>query len=213
MSYIIKTNFYPDLLMNGVALAFVAEIASVLYSQILREEIRDQTEDIKAIKVPMFGIRALNKHPALLDILLLAFVIAVCYFIMEWQLNSIVLPIYQALECTCLQLGTECYESNRFDNQFWNDYWQHTVPWIYKEVAKLKAAVPAGAASYVAAQAGSIAAANLANGQTEAAPEVMVDVSAAQKVDATIAQIEASDKTLFQKLKGLLKLHHEGMGP
>merc|ERR1719146_186859 len=74
MSYIIKTHSYPDLLMNGVALAFVAEIASVLYSQVLREEIRDQTEDIKAIKVPMFGIYKLNKYPALVDILLLAFV-------------------------------------------------------------------------------------------------------------------------------------------
>jgi hypothetical protein len=201
MSYIIKTNVYPDLLMNGVALAFVAEIASVLYSQILREEIRDQTEDIKAIKVPMFGIRALNQYPALLDIILLAFVIGICYAIMEWQMGAIVQPIYQALECTCLSRGSECYESNRFDNKFWNNYWYRTVPWIYEEVAKLKAALPAGAASYVAAQAGSIVA-----GQT---PEPQVDVSVVKQADVTVTQMEASNKNLFSRLKTIEQEIHD----
>jgi hypothetical protein len=201
MSYIIKTNVYPDLLMNVVALAFVAEIASVLYSQILREEIRDQTEDIKAIKVPMFGIRALNQYPALLDIILLAFVIGICYAIMEWQMGAIVQPIYQALECTCLSRGSECYESNRFDNKFWNNYWYRTVPWIYEEVAKLKAALPAGAASYVAAQAGSIVA-----GQT---PEPQVDVSVVKQADVTVTQMEASNKNLFSRLKTIEQEIHD----
>lgn len=205
MSYIIKTISYPDLLMNGVALAFTADIANVLYSQILREEIRDQTEDIKPIKVPMFGPVTLTKHPALLDIALLGATISICYLIMEWQLTTIVLPIYEALECTCLQHGEKCYESQRFDHQFWNDYWQYTVPWIYKEVDKLKAALPAGAASYVASHAGSIVAANIGT-----MPSVMVDVSAARRADATVTQLEASDNKLFQRLKTLeQELHRE----
>merc|ERR1719326_269598 len=43
VSYLIKTNDYADLLMNGVALLFIAQISEVLYSQVLREEIKDQT--------------------------------------------------------------------------------------------------------------------------------------------------------------------------
>lgn len=199
MSYIIKTHSYPDLLMNGVALAFVAEIASVLYSQILREEIRDQSEDIKPIKVPMFGINELNKYPALVDILGLFLVIAVCWAIMEWQLRSIVLPISTALQCTCLQHGEECFEAQKFDNQFWNNYWQHTVPWIYSEVAKLKAALPAGAASYIAAHAGSA----LVPGKTASAPMPKVDISATKRVEASISQMEASDANLHKKLDKL----------
>lgn len=203
MTYIIKTNSYPDLLMNGVALAFVAEIASVLYSQILREEIRDQTEDIKAIKVPMFGIYELNKYPALLDIVLLALVILICFTIMQWQLTSVVVPIYKALECTCLQRGEECYESERFDHKFWNNYWQYTVPWIYEEVAKLKAALPAGAASYVVAKAGSIVPASSGDGKIAAEAPTMLDVSIEKKVDSSVAQLEAMDAMLLKKLDKL----------
>merc|ERR1719238_644480 len=69
LSYILKTNGYADLIMNGVSLAFIAEVSAILYSQVLREEIKDQTGDIKAIKVRMYGIDWLNRMPALIDIM------------------------------------------------------------------------------------------------------------------------------------------------
>merc|ERR1719247_1644767 len=42
VSYIVKTNGYTDLLMNGVTLVFVATIASGLYNQVLREEFAER---------------------------------------------------------------------------------------------------------------------------------------------------------------------------
>merc|ERR1719207_462322 len=60
VAYLIKTNDYADLIMNGVALVFIAEISSVLFNQVLREEIKDQTEDIKPIPVRMYGWDWLN---------------------------------------------------------------------------------------------------------------------------------------------------------
>lgn len=200
MSYILKTNGYADLLMNGVALAFVADIAAVLYSQILRDEIRDQTEDIKAIKVPMFGIRALNQYPALLDIVLLAALIAFCYFVMEWQLTGIVKPIYKALECTCLSEGPECFEAQAHNHYFWNNYWHKTVPWIYEEINKLKAAIPAGAATFASAQAGSILSASK---QSAAKSQMPVDVSLDKDVQGKVNQLEAQDSEMRRKLSKL----------
>lgn len=195
MSYISKTNSYPDLLMNGVALAFVAEISGVMYSQILREEIRDQTEDIKAIKVPMFGIHAINKFPALLDIVLLGCLIAFCYWVMDLQLTSVVKPIYRSLECACLQTGEECFEANKFNQAFWHKYWQYTVPWIYKELDVLKAALPAGAASYVAAHAGAVLAAH---------PETKpIDVSREIEESKEIQQLEAENQAIQRKVRNL----------
>jgi len=199
MSYIVKTNSYPDLLMNGVALAFVAEISNVLYSQVLREEIRDQTEDIKAIKVPMFGIRALNQYPALLDIVLLISLIIFCYFVMDWQMASVVKPIFAALECTCLQEGEECFEATRFNQAFWHKYWQYTVPWIYKELEGLKAALPAGAASYVAAHAGAVLAARTGN----TADSKGVDVSGEETYLKYFDKLEAQSQEMQRRLKDL----------
>merc|ERR1719262_127662 len=67
VSYLIKTNAYADILMNGVSLGFIAEISEVLFALALREEVKDKTEDIKAIKVEMYGIDWLNRRPALID--------------------------------------------------------------------------------------------------------------------------------------------------
>merc|ERR1719230_931174 len=79
LAYLIKTNGYADLIMNGVALAFIAEISNVLYDMILREEIKDQTSDIKPIRVAMYGIDWLNRRPALVDVLYVLGTILVTY--------------------------------------------------------------------------------------------------------------------------------------
>merc|ERR1719265_1549212 len=99
VSYLIKCNDYADIIMNGVALLFIAEISSVLYSQVLREEIKDQTEDIKPMRVPMYGVDWLNRQPALVDIISVTILALVVYGIMSWQFKTIVVPVHDALEC------------------------------------------------------------------------------------------------------------------
>lgn len=145
MSYIIRTNGYVDLLMNGVTLLFVADVSNILYTQVLREEIRDQTEDIKAMKVPMYGIAWLNARPALLDIVCQCCLMALVYALMTWNLNNVTLPIYNALQCTCLSTGEQCFEAQHFNKPWWDDYWMKTVPGVFKEVDTLKATVPGAA--------------------------------------------------------------------
>merc|ERR1719498_1277532 len=138
VSYLIKTNAYADLIMNGVALVFIAEVSSVLYSQVLREEIKDQTEDIKAIKVEMYGWDWLNDRPALIDIACVVIVWILVYFIMRWQMNSVVVPVHEALECSCLQRGDHCEEAMKYDFNFWNEYWTKGVPAALSSVDRLK---------------------------------------------------------------------------
>jgi hypothetical protein len=151
MSHIIKTNGYVDLLMNGVTLLFVADVSNILYSQVLREEIKDQTGDIKAMKVPMYGVEWLNRRPALLDILSVACLLVIVWALMEWNLSNVTLPIYNALECTCLSSGEQCFEAKQFDKEWWDDYWLNIIPGVFKEVDTLKATVP-GAAFYLTSQ-------------------------------------------------------------
>merc|ERR1719478_1232002 len=139
VSYLIKTNGYADLIMNGVTLIFIAEVSSVLYSQVLRDEVKDQTEDIKSIKVEMYGIDWLNRRPALVDILCVFGMLVAVWIIMDWQSRVIVLPVYNALECTCLSSGEHCVEAQKYNYDFWHNYWMKAVPDIFTEVDKLKA--------------------------------------------------------------------------
>jgi len=155
VAYLIKTNDYADLIMNGVALVFIAEISSVLYSQVLREEIKDQTEDIKPIKIEMYGWDWLNDRPALIDILCVVIVWILVYFIMRWQMNSVVVPVHEALECSCIVQGDHCVEAMKYDFDFWHEYWMKGIPAALSSVDRLKshsddiAASPAAALSLI----------------------------------------------------------------
>lgn len=146
--FLLRQIDYIDLLLDGVALIYIVEIAGVLYSQILREEVRDQTEDIKAMRVEMYGFDYLNRRPALVDILTLCLILGFTIFVMERQLREIIVPVYEALECTCVKTGPKCVEALKFDFDFWYKYWKVTVPTIFTEVAKLKANPAAHAVNF-----------------------------------------------------------------
>jgi hypothetical protein len=139
VSYLIKTNGYADLIMNGVSLAFIAEVSSVLYSEVLREEVKDQTEDIKPLKVEMYGIDYLNRRPALIDMLCVVIIMFATYAIIQWQLINFVVPVHTALECTCLSQGDTCFEAQKYNFDFWQEYWLHKIPDVFKQVDSLKA--------------------------------------------------------------------------
>jgi hypothetical protein len=186
VSYLIKTNDYADLIMNGVALLFIAEISSVLYSQVLREEIKDQTEDIKPMKVRMWGIDWLNRQPALVDTISVTMLAIIVWFIMDWQLTAIVVPVHDALECTCTSSGPHCIEAQKFNAAFWSKYWVSAVPGVYSEVAKLKAKVGGSAASYIGVAAASSS-----------------DISAPRGMEMRMEELEKSGENLMMRLEEL----------
>lgn len=145
ISFLLKQLDYVDLLLNGVALIFIIEISEVLYGQVLRQEIRDQCEDTPPMKAQMYGVDYLNRRPALVDIISLIVILCLVYYVMDWHQKTIVHPVYDALECTCLSSGKNCYEAQRFGFNFWHKYWKDVVPSIFTAVATLKSGgSPAG---------------------------------------------------------------------
>lgn len=143
-TFLMKQTDYIDLLLDGVALIFIVQIANILYEQVLRDEVRDQTEDIYPMKVKMYGVEWLNRRPALVDIICVFTLIALCYVILLEHRKNIVDPVYDALDCTCRTRGDRCMEAQKFNFDFWHSYWKDVVPAVFDNVAKLKAG--AGAA-------------------------------------------------------------------
>jgi len=152
--FLMKQVDYIDLLLDGVALVYIVEIAGTLYSQILREEVRDQTEDIKPMRVEMYGFDYLNRRPALMDILVVLFILSLTIFLLEQQQKQIVIPVYEALQCTCIKTGEKCVEAQKFNFDFWYNYWKNTVPAVFAEVSQLKANPAAHSVNFAAAAAG-----------------------------------------------------------
>merc|ERR1719235_1386141 len=83
-------------------------------------------------------------------------IMGVTIFVMEKQLMDIIIPVYEALECTCIKTGPKCVEALKFDFDFWYKYWKVTVPAIFTEVAQLKANPAAHSVNFAAAAAGSV---------------------------------------------------------
>jgi len=145
VSFLSKQTEYVKLLLDGVALIFIMEIATILYQQVLRDDIRDQTESLTAMRVRMFGWEWLNRRPAVADIVWLT-VMVILIVIVMWLLNTMVfVPVGDALDCACLSTGESCHEYHAFSNEFWDKYWLEDVPGVYADVARLGGgAVPRG---------------------------------------------------------------------
>jgi len=138
-SFLLKCTGYIDLLMDAVTLVFIVEIANILYGQALRPQVRDEAESMTPLTVPMYGINALNRRPALVDMLWFFGVWLAAMFLIYQYGEVTVTPIYDALQCSCLGIGDNCVERHRFNFDFWYDYWKNVVPAVFAEVDELKA--------------------------------------------------------------------------
>lgn len=199
--YIIKTNDYADLIMNGVALAFIAEISSVLYDQVLREEVKDQTGDIKAIPTRMYGIDYLNRRPALVDILCVVCIAVVVVVVMSWQQTVIVSPVRTALECTCLAQGDTCTEAQKYSSEFWAEYWMKGLPDALEAIDALKAQVP-GAVGPKASYLAVASATSLRSEIEEQKSHLAEDLKDIRRRESELETLQAEDRAVESKPPG-----------
>eukprot|EP00746_Dinoflagellata_sp_MGD_P124159 gnl/MRDRNA2_/MRDRNA2_58742_c0_seq1.p1 gnl/MRDRNA2_/MRDRNA2_58742_c0~~gnl/MRDRNA2_/MRDRNA2_58742_c0_seq1.p1 ORF type:complete len:624 (-),score=131.74 gnl/MRDRNA2_/MRDRNA2_58742_c0_seq1:29-1900(-) len=138
VSFLMKQTDYIDLLLDALALIFIVEVAEVLYSQVLRPEVRAQTENLEPMHVPMYGIDYLNRRPSLVDIIQLCTIVFVTLCWMTYYYGSTLDPIYDALQCTCIGVGENCREAQTFSYDFWHKYWKEDVPAVFKALDELK---------------------------------------------------------------------------
>jgi len=146
-----KQTDYIDLLLDALALIFIVEVAEILYAQVLRPEVRSQTESLEPMQVPMYGIDYLNKRPALVDVIQLTAIVLVTLCWMTYYYWNTLIPLFRALECTCIGEGEYCRETQRFSYDFWYKYWKEDVPAVFAELDKLKAGSPGATAAAPAA--------------------------------------------------------------
>lgn len=138
MSLLLKSTSYMSLVMDAVGLVFILEIAGLLYTQILRPQIREQTESLKPMVIQAAGWDWLNRRPAFLDLIWLALVFVIVLVLMYFHYTTTVDPMYKALECACIGVGEGCREANQFSKTFWDNYWHVETPKVFADVEVLK---------------------------------------------------------------------------
>eukprot|EP00746_Dinoflagellata_sp_MGD_P006391 gnl/MRDRNA2_/MRDRNA2_112487_c0_seq1.p1 gnl/MRDRNA2_/MRDRNA2_112487_c0~~gnl/MRDRNA2_/MRDRNA2_112487_c0_seq1.p1 ORF type:complete len:644 (-),score=86.41 gnl/MRDRNA2_/MRDRNA2_112487_c0_seq1:146-1936(-) len=158
--FLVMDTDYVNLLLNGVALVFVIEVANCLYSQLLDNELREQCENTDPFSVSMGSLWGMFwcRNPAVRDLLGLFMVLAFIAGGMYMHYIHIAKPLSTALECTCLSQGDQCHEAQIYNKEFWGTYWAKDVPDIFDTVDQLKqdhggdassAPAPAAAANFI----------------------------------------------------------------
>eukprot|EP00408_Alexandrium_pacificum_P016765 CAMPEP_0171186074 /NCGR_PEP_ID=MMETSP0790-20130122/16624_1 /TAXON_ID=2925 /ORGANISM="Alexandrium catenella, Strain OF101" /LENGTH=559 /DNA_ID=CAMNT_0011651105 /DNA_START=94 /DNA_END=1769 /DNA_ORIENTATION=+ len=142
VTFLQQDTDWINLLLNGVAMVFVAEIASHLYSQVVSSGLRERCEAAEPMEVALRP--PLAACPGAGDLLGFCALAAFVALLMGLHYVAVGRPLSQALACACVSEGPHCREAQHFSPAFWEGYWDRDVPAVFAEVEALRAA---GAAS------------------------------------------------------------------
>jgi len=138
LNFLGRQNDYIDLLLDGVALIFIVDVAEILYERVLRQDVRNTAEEREPIEIVKIGIRSLTTSPDVMDMLWFILIIIITIVFLMFYTANIVRPLYNALQCACLSQGDHCQEAHTFSKSFWDQYWGQEVPSSIEEIKSLK---------------------------------------------------------------------------
>jgi hypothetical protein len=142
LSFILKTMSVLDLILNALGLLFIAEISGFVFGQMLSPYMKEEFNEAEPVKVAMLGNSSflLNRQPALKDLMYFVAIIIICITCMVVYKYKVTDPASTALTCACLGKGENCLEAQKFDKDFWTDYWSDDLPNVFATVNDMKAA-------------------------------------------------------------------------
>jgi len=148
LNFLGRQTAYIDLLLDGVALMFIVEVAEILYGRILREDVKTTWQAREPMEIPDEAkFSRLVSRPDIEDVVFLVFVAVATLLFMVYHNKTMVEPVYQSLQCACLGEGDNCAEATKFSREFWSNYWSKDVPGSITAIQSLEAAA-AGSASH-----------------------------------------------------------------
>merc|ERR1711865_1000317 len=135
---------WVTLLLNCVALIFIAEVANVLFARVMDSQVQEEYRGTEPMYVQLHGWQWLNDSPSVRDLVGFASLCLIVYVVTHVHLYEVGYPLSQAMECACLSSGSQCREAQAFDHHFWDRYWVGDLPDALDTIDKLKGASAAG---------------------------------------------------------------------
>lgn len=142
ITFLMKDTDWVNLLLNGVALVFVVEIAYSIFSQVVDPNQQEEFLGSEPICVEHFHGGVGSAHPALRDFMGFLALMLVVVLVMSAHTHQVGTPLSYALECACLSQGGHCREAHSFNDQFWTTYWTEDVPRSIDDIKAMKAGGP-----------------------------------------------------------------------
>jgi len=144
--FLIGTNFllvqtdYLNLVLNSLALTFILDIDSILYTMMEKDTVAEM-ECCKKLafrtRLPTDGILGycMKKECWGLFLIPVVSVLTVLYF--NYRDKE---PVLEAMRCACIQEGSNCLDAMAFQASWWKNYWSHTLPAAMHHIEALRLA-------------------------------------------------------------------------
>merc|ERR1719198_1776763 len=94
------------------------------------------------------GVRGLTSMPDVMDMMWFLAVVGFSIAFMWFYTATVVEPLYNALQCTCLSEGDTCREAHTFSKDFWDQYWSKAVPSAIQSIMDMKLQFETGAVNF-----------------------------------------------------------------
>lgn len=137
LNFLARQTDYIGLLLDGVALIFIVEVEEIVYSRVIRTDVRLKWEKGPVIRLQRIGI--FGGHADAMDLAFFVVLVIAATCFLWYYTTTLVEPLYDALQCTCLSEGESCREAHAFSTKFWDQYWSHEVPASIGQINSLKA--------------------------------------------------------------------------
>jgi len=136
LNFLARQTDYIGLLLDGVALVFIVEIEEIVYTRVIRQDVRSDWEGRDPIPLTKVGLFA--GQPDVLDLVWFFFLLIFAIAFLWYYTATLVEPLYDALECACLSQGDKCREAHAFSFDFWAEYWAVDVPRSIQQITQLR---------------------------------------------------------------------------
>jgi len=129
---------YMTLVFDALSLLFIFEIDELLYTTMLRHELKQDHLSTDEIHVKYPARILSGRKMVLMDMLLffgiILFALCIVYTYCVVELD----PLIDALTCLCSKDGPHCHDAQHFSKSWWDDYWSTTLPAANLIIDRLK---------------------------------------------------------------------------
>lgn len=115
-----------NLIFDALSLVFIIQIDELLYSTLLRKQMKGYHMDIPWVEFRRTPYRHISIVAA--ECVRVGVLTACALLISYLHKVQTVAPVRRALQCLCTVEGEKCYEVTAFNKAWWDNYWSVTLP-------------------------------------------------------------------------------------
>jgi len=140
VTWLMRGHDWLRLLLSGIVLVFIMEVANKLFSYLVDSQLQEEYLTAEPMYVQLHGWQWFHDHPSARGLVGFGLLCLSVFVVTQVHEHYVGIPLSQAMECACTSSGEHCREAQAFDHHFWDNYWTQDLPDVFTTIKQLKIA-------------------------------------------------------------------------